>query len=105
MPVRTATIADLKTRVTVQSRTNAADAYGQPVATWATVRTVWANVEFLSGTKVFGEPPESTHAVTMRYFDGLTAQHRLLIDGEPHYVVSLGTDGVFHDLIVNTKEA
>lgn len=104
MAVRTSTIGQMTSRVTVQSRTMAADAYGQPVATWATVRTVWARVEFVSGTKVFGEPPESTHAVILRHFDGLTTQHRLLIGGVPCYIVSLGGDGVFHDLIVNTKE-
>lgn len=104
MGVGTSTIADLSTRVTVQVRTMAADEYGQPVPTWTTVRTVWAKVEFLSGTKVFGEPPESTHAVVLRHFDGLTTQHRLLIGGVPYYIVSLGGDGVFHDLIVNTKE-
>ena len=105
MAVGTSTIADLSTRVTVQVRANAVDEYGQPVATWTTVRTVWAKVVFLSGTKVFGEPPESTHSVILRHFDGLTTQHRLLIGGTPCYIVSLGTDGVFHDLIVNTKEA
>jgi SPP1 family predicted phage head-tail adaptor len=98
------TIGAMSTRVSIQERVNAADAYGQPVATWTTLRTVWAAVTQLSGTKVFGEPPELTSQVEIRKFPGLTPAHRILIDGVAYNIASLVTDGVFHTLIVNSKE-
>ena len=36
----------LDRRITLQSRTVAADAYNEPVETWATLATVWAKVEY-----------------------------------------------------------
>ena len=39
----------LKDRVTIQSRSVTRDAYGAEVITWATLATVWASVESISG--------------------------------------------------------
>ena len=39
----------LRDRVTIQTRSVTRDAYGAEVVTWATLATVWASVETLSG--------------------------------------------------------
>lgn len=36
----------LDRRITLQSRTTAANAYGEPIETWSTLATVWAAVEY-----------------------------------------------------------
>jgi len=39
----------LRDRVTIQTKSITRDAYGAEVVTWATLATVWASVESLSG--------------------------------------------------------
>lgn len=39
----------LRDRVTIQTKSVTRDAYGAEVVTWATLATVWASVESLSG--------------------------------------------------------
>lgn len=39
----------LRHRVTVQTRTDAVDPIGQPVTTWDTVGSVWADVRYQTG--------------------------------------------------------
>ena len=41
----------LNSRIVIQSRTVGVDAIGQPVDTWATFATVWANIKFNSGSE------------------------------------------------------
>lgn len=43
------TASRLRERVTIQRRSAAVDALGQPVASWIDVATVWAAVETISG--------------------------------------------------------
>ena len=42
-------VGRLRDRVTIKTRSVARDAYGAEVVTWATLATVWASVETLSG--------------------------------------------------------
>jgi SPP1 family predicted phage head-tail adaptor len=41
----------LRTRITITQRGTAQDALGQPVATWSTVATVWADIRHPSGVQ------------------------------------------------------
>ena len=41
----------LNNRIVIQSRSVGVDAIGQPVDTWATFASVWANVKFNSGSE------------------------------------------------------
>lgn len=79
----------LRHRVSIQARqgTGTQDAYGQTTNTtdpWVTVATRWADVRPLEGTEKFVATqsvqvsPEVFFRVTMRYYAGLTPQHRLL---------------------------
>ena len=39
----------LKSLVVIQALQTGEDAIGQPVTTWATFKTVWANIGYLNG--------------------------------------------------------
>ena len=41
----TATIGAMMEQITIQSRSGAADAYGEEAESWSTYGTVWANIE------------------------------------------------------------
>lgn len=70
----------LRNRVEIQAVTETVDSYGQPVKTWATVDKRWAAIEDSTGreferAKQFAA--DMTHLVRMRFYDGLTQQHRI----------------------------
>lgn len=70
----------MRERIEVQSRTTTQNAYGEPVATWSTLATVWARVEPLSGRELWQAAqvrPDVSHKVTMRHYPGLSPKHRL----------------------------
>lgn len=72
----------MRTRVEIQSRVTTQDTYGAVTETWSTVATRWGRVEPLSGREQWQAQqvrPDVTHRVTLRYYDGLTARHRLKV--------------------------
>lgn len=70
----------LRHRVQIQASTKAADAAGTLIETWATVAEVYADIrpvrarEFVEQGQV---QAEATHTIQIRYWDGLTAHHRI----------------------------
>lgn len=71
----------LTERVTLQARSDTPDGYGQPVPAWATVATVWAAVESISGREYVtaaAEQAETTLRVTLRHRSIDASTHRLL---------------------------
>jgi SPP1 family predicted phage head-tail adaptor len=65
---------DLRHRVQIQQQTSTSDLFGQPLETWAGIRTTWAGIEAIALREKFqGEfTPEVTHTITMRYPNGVT---------------------------------
>ena len=60
----------LRHKVTIEYRTLTADAYGGQTATWATLDTVWADLESLTGIESWQDKQQTpiiTHKVTIRY--------------------------------------
>jgi SPP1 family predicted phage head-tail adaptor len=75
----------LRHRVQVQSPTGTQDEYGQAVLGWTTLGARWASVEPLMGREMWQAQQvqaDTTHKVTLRYFDGLTPRYRL-VEGKP----------------------
>ena len=71
-------------RVEIQARAVSRDEYGGIAATWETVATVWGEVIELSGRELWQAAqvrPDLTSRVTIRYYEGLTPKHRLIVDG------------------------
>lgn len=57
----------LNTRVTIQQNTPAQDDIGQPIASWATLATVWANVRHVSGMEsIQGDADASSLKASVR---------------------------------------
>lgn len=78
------TCGDLRDRIELQAATEAADAAGQPIRTWATYATVWAQVVSPGGTEAStaGQQQAITRrVVTMRHRSDLAADHQIIWRG------------------------
>lgn len=74
----------LRHRVTLQAPVITQDAFGAPVKTWQNVANLWAMVESLSGAELIAARQvfaEALYKVTIRYYPGITDQHRIVYDG------------------------
>lgn len=67
----------LRHRVTIQTATEAQDAHGQAIKTWADTTTVWASIEPLRGREYI-EARQNTARVTHR----IRMRHRSLDVGQ-----------------------
>ncbi len=60
----------LRNRITIQQRVTQQDAAGQPVDSWVTLFTCWADVSPLTGRELLAAAAVQssvTHAITVRY--------------------------------------
>lgn len=79
-------------RVTIEQRTAGVDAWGQPLTTWATVATVWADVRASSGSAAAEriaadrETSVTSYSMRIRWRTGLTAGMRVS-DGSTRYSI------------------
>lgn len=75
---------NLRSRVTIQSRSSTPDSFGEQGSAWQDVATVWASVEPLSGRELLSAQQvqgEISHRVRCRFRSGVTTAHRLLFAG------------------------
>jgi len=75
-------IGTLRNRITIQRPAETFDAIGQPVAGWAIVAAVWADVHFLSGLeaiKADGPVNAIKASVRIRYRADVTGSMRVLL--------------------------
>ena len=82
---------DLDRRVTIQSRGDVDDGFGQPQPTWPELDVVWAKVrrrfgrEFLEG----GVQAEADIVFTIRHRTDVTHAMRIVYDGDNYDIVSI----------------
>lgn len=93
----------LNRRVTIQSRSEPLDGYGDAKAVWSTVDTVWAHVQPMSGTEKaeaqsFGA--DVSMQVTIRYRDDVTPKNRLLLGSRVLEIVSARDEDERHEALV-----
>ena len=82
----------LDRRIVIQSRSLAQDGAGQPVETWATLCTVWANVEHLRGSEPFqGEQFNAQRKTTfkVRWRDDIDETMQVVFDDDTYRVQSV----------------
>ena len=82
----------LRHRIQIQNRSLLVDEFGEESQVWATVATVWASVEPLSGRELLAAQQvqgETTHRVRMRYLAGVTSSSRVLFNLRPFDVRSV----------------
>jgi SPP1 family predicted phage head-tail adaptor len=73
----------LRRRVTIQERSASFDTFGEPLDTWTTFATVWAEIVDLSSTEIVRDGSFSaqiTTTVTIRYRTGILSGMRV-VDG------------------------
>lgn len=97
--------ADLSTRVVLQRRSAGEDALGQPVTTWATHDTVWADVRHGTGMEAIKADARMSvvrASIRIRYRTDLTAGDRVLIGSTVYEITAVIPDlqrRVFTDLV------
>jgi SPP1 family predicted phage head-tail adaptor len=76
----------LSTRITIQQRSTTQDTVGQPLDTWTTFATVWADVRTTNGLSFIKEAIRANAEVSMmrtsfriRYRTGINAGMRVLL--------------------------
>lgn len=83
----------LDQRVTVERLVgDDVDMYGQPIATWTPVCTVWAAVEPLTGREYLAASAfvsEVTTRIRLRYRPGVTVTDRVIHEGTIYGITSL----------------
>lgn len=71
----------LRHRVTIQTKSESRDSYGEPDYTWSDLATVYAGVEPLRGEERMmarAETQELTHRIRIRYYsDSVTPEARV----------------------------
>lgn len=83
----------LDRRIELQSPTVAQNTYGEPITTWATIATVWAEMIENRGQERFTENQYLSQAdkvFRVRWSDysvQMTTKHRVVHDGRNHDVV------------------
>ena len=74
---------DLTDRIVIEQATETRNAVGEPVLTWSTFATVWADVSALSGHEAerYGEVVGLTgHKVTIRALPGVKTAMRIIYE-------------------------
>jgi len=98
----------LKRRIIIQEPTETQGATGQAVPSWATYRTVWADVRQRPGRETFDADQilaETNTVFRIRYLEGLTRKMRISYGGDIydiHSIVEIGfKEG--HDIRATAK--
>lgn len=87
----------LRHRLTLQSKTYTANAYGEQVVTWSDEATVWGAIEPLSGREYFAQSQiqaEATVRIVIRYYSTIDETWRVKHGGLYYNIV----DVLNHDL-------
>lgn len=85
-------VGPMRDRLEIQARVMTQNDYGEAVPAWATLTTRWGQVEPLSGRELWQAQqvrPDVSHKVTIRYYDGLTPRHRLLLGSRVFEITSV----------------
>lgn len=92
----------LRTRVFIEQQTTTQDAVGQPVNTWTTLATVWAEIRYRRGMESI--QADSMTSVVMvkiriRYREDVTAGMRVKSAGTTYNVTAVMPDAVTKDFL------
>lgn len=82
----------MRERVTIQAPVTEQSPLGEATTGWVTAGTVWASVQGLSSREVLQAQQANaivTHKIRIRFFPGITHQHRLIWRGRTMEVASL----------------
>jgi SPP1 family predicted phage head-tail adaptor len=83
-------------RIQIQEVTETQDAYNQPVGTWTTYKTVWAEILWKPGREYFNAATEIATASAIfriRYVTGVTRKMRVRYGGVNYDILSINEIG------------
>lgn len=86
----------LNRRITIQTPTEVQDDHGQPIPSWATFRTVWAEVKQQPGKESFDADQvvaETNTIFRIRYLTGLTRKMRISYNSDLYDIHSIAEIG------------
>lgn len=91
-------LGEMKRKISIQADTPTADAFGQPISSWAEITdgSVWAAVKYLRGFERVAAGQEAAFGevlFTIRYKSGLTAKHRIVYDGDVYDILEVRDTG------------
>ncbi len=87
-------VGQLRHRVTLETRTETPDSYGEDQWTYSTLATVWANVQGMRGQEVFRDDQvqaDATHKVTIRHssqVSGVNAKDRIVHGSKTYDIIA-----------------
>ena len=85
-------IGVLRHRISLQEKTQAANAYGEPVEDWTTTKTVWGSVEPLRGNEYLSGRALSQVVDTrirIRYYPDVSSEWRVTWNGHTYDIESV----------------
>lgn len=93
--------------LTIQQATEARDAYGQPVATWATWKQIYGQLWPVSGRERFlsaQTQAETNYRARIRWIEGLTTKMRISHNGKFFGITYIADDGRRTELVLDLVE-
>jgi SPP1 family predicted phage head-tail adaptor len=97
---------DLNRRLTLQEPAEAPDGAGGVARSYATVTTLWANVEPVSARNSIVADADGatvTHRITIRRRAGITTRHRFAEGDTIYRIVSLRDDATRRFLVIGAE--
>lgn len=88
-------IGQLRDQVAIQQQSTTQDAIGQPVLTWTTLDTVWANVRYLNGVETIKADAATSVArasIRIRRRTDVTANMRVVLGSTTFQIVAVLPD-------------
>lgn len=95
----------LNTLVQIQQQSSVPDELGQPVLTWSTVCTCWADARHLSGIEAAKAGTDASTvkaSIRIRFRTGITSSMRVIVGGVVYQIKAVMPDlrqRVFVDLV------
>ncbi|HYH05378.1 MAG TPA: phage head closure protein [Bacillota bacterium] len=86
---------DLRSRIIVQEKTTTFNEYNEPILTWSTFETLWADVQINQGREFWGAKKlnaELDGLIKIRYNRGVTELMQVVYDNRPYQITA-----VLHD--------
>lgn len=100
-------IGKLDRRVLIERPVETQNEFGEPVKTWVTVATVWAEVTPLSGRELFAAQqivPEASLRIRIRYRSDIDETMRITHDGKVYGVQHIAEIGRRDGLEILVRE-
>lgn len=83
---------NLRNRIVIQANTPSDNAFGEPVVSWSTLATVWAEVETMNGAEALASGAERTSSpvvFVMRHRSDVTTDKRISWDNGTYDIESV----------------